>query len=314
MLRYTLISALWALTMVAQASETIKNKEQALDEVAEIVRTDTEAGKKERRKSSTEAALRALRRAGQTGEISGLKVPMESLVEAGGNEGMNPAEHRKMMDDFRELLELQASDRLYIFISLSMPQSLLREYQLDAAITGAELVLRGAPKGMNLQELQVELINIFGQTGVQAPVVIDPRLFDVYSIKTVPTIVFAENEETDLPCLSNEACQAFNSSEYNTVSGAITMMYALELFEERGAKVGPYLKLIKEFYDPLVSSDNESERPTTVAGLNRQSFDAAMEEVTKRNIQAFGVDEEQTSLLEQYQSPWAKRILEELRN
>lgn len=312
MLRYTLISALCALAITAQAKE-LPDTSGAFDEVIEAMHSDPEANKEDRRESSTQAALRALQRAGQTGEISGLKVPMDSLTSAGGSEGMNPTEHRKMMDDFRELLELQVADRLYIFVSLSMPTHLLREYQLDAAITGAELVLRGAPKGMNLQDMQVMLIEIFGQTGVQAPVVIDPRLFDVYSVTTVPTIVFAEDEETDLPCFTNEACDTFDKNEYSTVSGSITMKYALELFEEEGAAVAPYLKLIKDFYGPLVSNDKESELPTTAAGINRQSFDAAMEEVTKRNIQAYGADEEQASLLEQYQSPWAKRILNEIK-
>jgi len=307
MLRNILIAfTLFITSALAAANDATKMLEEASRQAFGNEKGGFNTYMLDERINSVRAALNVVRRASETGQVQGLQVPMDSFIGAAGQEGMNPDVHKKNMDEFRKQLELRSTERLYIFISLAMPENLLREYQLDAAITGAELVLRGAPKGMNLQDLQTKLIDIFGRTGVQAPINIDPRLFDAYSVSLVPTIVFAESESLDLPCFDAVKCQELDYKQYEAIQGGVSLKFALEEFERRGAPTQPYLKLIKEFY----GANPDEDESRAAKGRSKDDFSAMAELVFKRNVELLGYQPEHKTFLEYLDNSWARKILQ----
>ena len=95
----------------------------------------------------------------------------------------------------------------FIFISLSMPETSLKALYQEAEQQGAVLVLRGL-KDNNFKQT-AEALTTLG-IGVQ----IDPMLFKKYAIQSVPTFVRT------------------HGSEHESISGNISLAYALQRFKE----------------------------------------------------------------------------------
>jgi conjugal transfer pilus assembly protein TrbC len=102
---------------------------------------------------------------------------------------------------------LEDSDQTLIFVSLSMPEASLKALYQEAEQQGAVLVLRGLKD--NSFKRSAEALKILG-IGVQ----IDPTLFEKYAIQSVPTFVRTRG------------------SEYDSISGNISLVYALQRFKE----------------------------------------------------------------------------------
>lgn len=156
-------------------------------------------------------------------------------------------------------LDPQAQTGLYYFVSWSMPLEMLRSYAVEAMWSGGTLVFRGIPPGRNIGEFFVKDLRqlVYGK-GAAANISLDPRLFDAYAVKTVPTIVFT-TVKADMQCQGinpvtvkvgdkegrYDTCPELDPSSYWKVSGAVTTSYALESFMEQGAKTAePYFKAL----------------------------------------------------------------------
>ena len=79
-------------------------------------------------------------------------------------------------------IRADAEDKIYIFVSLSMPDSALQAYYSEAESMGAIMVMRGLHH------------NSFPETKIKAESLkiswdIDPDLFEQYGISEVPVIV-----------------------------------------------------------------------------------------------------------------------------
>ena len=96
---------------------------------------------------------------------------------------------------------LLPSERIYVFISSSVPMATLRQYayaldKLDDP--GVVMVMRGFVGGMKsikpTYKFIQEVLNLDfeNRTGVNATVEIDPLLFRRYGIERVPAVVFAD--------------------------------------------------------------------------------------------------------------------------
>jgi type-F conjugative transfer system pilin assembly protein TrbC len=146
-------------------------------------------------------------------------------------------------------IDPKSNNNLYYFLSFSMPIPMLQAYVLEAMWSGGTVVLKGAPPGRNIQDFLLKDIEklIYGK-GAAANVSIDPRLFEVYAVNTVPTIIYTE-ERQQLECVGPQAspvlieneeagyatCALLNPNLFWKVSGAITASYALKSFIEQGA-------------------------------------------------------------------------------
>ncbi len=145
-------------------------------------------------------------------------------------------------------IDLNKAGSLYVFVSKSMPESLLRSYMKEGMWAGAQLVVRGIPDHQDIGEyLKEQVLTLVQNKGAGAVLTIDPRLFDAYDIDIVPTIVYSEwNELTGL-CLEQAPvpmadsnltytrCGKAPPNSYWKVSGAVNIAWALTEFEGKGA-------------------------------------------------------------------------------
>ena len=175
----------------------------------------------------------------------------------------NPAMDREHDRLLRFLgINPQGSTQLYIFVSWSMPLPMLRAYEVESMWTGAPLVFRGIPKGVTLRKFIVkDLRELVWGKGAGADISIDPRLYDLYSITSVPTIVLSKRVD-QLSCaiqvsfsagkagtLKYDRCSRMNPSQFIKVEGAVTTGYALREFERNGwPQAGTYLAALRKGY------------------------------------------------------------------
>lgn len=159
-----------------------------------------------------------------------------------------------MAEDRAKVLEFLGIDPegetgLYYFVSWSMPLEMLRSYAVEAMWSGGTLVFKGVPPGRPLGEfLTKDLRQLVYGKGAAASISIDPRLFDAYAVKTVPTIAFT-TVKADMQCrgilevpvkvgdveASYDQCPPLDESKYWKISGSVTSNYALNAFIEDGA-------------------------------------------------------------------------------
>ncbi len=112
-------------------------------------------------------------------------------------------------------------DGLYIFVSLSMPKSLLEQYNQIAKQIGAKLVVRGF-KNNSFKET----IEVTKEIALQ----VDPVAFKKFNITSVPSFVLSDN------------------SKFDKLVGNVSIKYALEQFETQGdlkTQATEYLKRMK---------------------------------------------------------------------
>ncbi len=112
-------------------------------------------------------------------------------------------------------------DGFYIFVSLSMPKSLLKQYEQIAKKIGAKLVLRGF-KNNSFKET----IKVTKEIAMQ----VDPVAFKKFEITLVPSFVLSNNDKFD------------------KLAGNVSIKYALEQFEQQGdlkTQATEYLKRLK---------------------------------------------------------------------
>lgn len=129
----------------------------------------------------------------------------------------------------------QQSDAHYdtlIFISYSLDEPTLKD--ILAAAAGEEktaLVMRGIPEGMRLWDGLKRLQDMAAQHDPPPNIVLDPTLFEKYSVQAVPTIaLLPEPDERSLPIPSNPletpteaplATERFNAPEERVLLGRV---------------------------------------------------------------------------------------------
>lgn len=182
----------------------------------------------------------------------------------------------------RQQLNLEKEDQLYVFVSRSMPEPLLRSYALDAAYTSAVLVMRGVKKDETLDVFfRGQLMQDLKPDGAGAMVQLDPRLFDAFEVDAVPAIVFTKNSLIDLcatPNSTNVQCEPISSEKYYKITGSVTLKYALDQFIQEGADAQRFLNNLKNH--EIV----ENEDTKLVAGIASEAYSNALKAIYN-NIQ-----------------------------
>lgn len=137
--------------------------------------------------------------------------------------------------DFSEEIERHMQpalqEVLYVFVSFSMSDSLIREYIQDIAKTGGIVVISGLHNN-NFKET-VDKIEDYARVGegeLRGGVMIDPKAFETFNVSAVPTIVLSESELTQ--CLSPDCVRAV--PRHDRMMGAVSIEYALKAFARDG--------------------------------------------------------------------------------
>ena len=116
-----------------------------------------------------------------------------------------------------------------IFTSLSVPAASWRQWAREAAGIGVPLVLRGVGEG-GLPETAKKIGNRLG--GAEAGVAIDPRLFRLFGVTRVPSVVVVPGGAP--PCRSR-GCADDPVPPHDRVAGNIGLAAALEAVANEGA-------------------------------------------------------------------------------
>lgn len=116
--------------------------------------------------------------------------------------------------------KLENKEKLYIFMSFSMPDSMIKNYfsesqNLFNKNTDIVFVLRGFYKN-SFRETTAKIATLT-QNNNNKPlgIIVDPTLFQKYNIQQVPTIV-----------------REYKNGSYDIIKGSITIKYALETFKK----------------------------------------------------------------------------------
>ena len=144
---------------------------------------------------------------------------------------------RIFMDNLKEMMEIPGFDkdlkaealkprpRLQIFVSHSMPISLLKSYAKEATKYNGVLVFRGLPEG-SFHRLAKLVSDISGDNAEGIAMQIDDEAFKAFDIKCVPTIVLSKP-----PSIFSDQVKG---GSFDKISGNITIKYALEVFAKEG--------------------------------------------------------------------------------
>jgi type-F conjugative transfer system pilin assembly protein TrbC len=116
---------------------------------------------------------------------------------------------------------------LKIFVSSSMPISLVKTYAMEAKKYGGTLIFKGLPNG-SFKALQQLVMSMGGDNEKEEPCAmqIDQEAFEYYAVERVPTIVLAQSGD----CFEGQSCR----SVFDKMTGNVGIKFALVSFKERG--------------------------------------------------------------------------------
>jgi type-F conjugative transfer system pilin assembly protein TrbC len=182
-----------------------------------------------------------------------------------------------------------SSGKLYIFVSRSMPVSLLRTYALEAFYLGGTLVVKGIRPGQSVKDYVEEAVSNYDSADNQVltGIEINPNLFDMFDVTMVPSVVWTNRQGLDdvgagcpdLPddaphpqvtvegpdgspmTLDRPACAAAPDSSFYKLTGALALPYVFDRFEAAGAPkaaIDEYRQELAEMAQNGISVDGVS--------------------------------------------------------
>ncbi|QIZ85915.1 hypothetical protein HF888_16370 (plasmid) [Bermanella marisrubri] len=223
MLRFLVIFLLFSLTFIATAYE-----EPTDSEIAKSKEMTQNALKHER---NTEIYREEIQRANQFFSKYENHANKETLGQAIESNGFITNHYNELMDDhFNSDTQAEAKDaraietNILIFVSFSMDVSDIFSLAKDAHDIGGHVVLNGFKKDLETTLKIISEMNT--RADKPLPFLIDPTLFDRFSVQSVPHYVLPL--ESVMPCLEKNVCHKPRSIE---ASGLVPIKYFLELAE-----------------------------------------------------------------------------------
>lgn len=132
---------------------------------------------------------------------------------------------------------------LFIFISLTMPQSTLQRLIAQAERARASVILRGFARG-SLRETVAQVQPLIGQR--QVAVQIDPQAFDRFAITRVPSFVLVRDGTRPESCATGSCAPP---QGFLRVLGDVSLDYALEHMQRAApafrADAAPFLARLR---------------------------------------------------------------------
>ena len=118
--------------------------------------------------------------------------------------------------------------QVIVFTSMAVPAASWRQWSFDAARIGAPMVLRGV-SGDGFQEFVRQIGVRIGDSGAGAA--IDPRLFRLFGIKSVPAVAVVPG---GVPACTSMGCADDPAPPHDLVTGNIGIEAALEAIAAEG--------------------------------------------------------------------------------
>ncbi|HAS6231020.1 TPA: type-F conjugative transfer system pilin assembly protein TrbC [Vibrio vulnificus] len=118
---------------------------------------------------------------------------------------------------------------LMVFVSSSMPESMLIEMAMQTQKAGGHMMLNGFIGG-KLSSTISFMMNVFQETGVIID--IDPNMFELFKVTSVPQIIVTS--EPLKPCSPDQAECEYVLPTHDRMRGNVTLYYALEQFSWNG--------------------------------------------------------------------------------
>jgi len=118
-----------------------------------------------------------------------------------------------------------STSKLYVFVSSSMPISLLKEYAHDALKYDSTLVFKGLPN-VSFKELAELIVQLKDGDDNIANATIDDESFTRFDVSSVPTIILTEEP----PYHPNQTPYI----KFDKIAGNVGIRYALEQFKDSG--------------------------------------------------------------------------------
>lgn len=139
-----------------------------------------------------------------------------------------------------DIQKILARNKIYIFISESIPLSNLHAYAKvisDKNLTNTLMVLRGCVGG-NCREMKktIDFANKISEYDKNKKVIpnliIDPMLFRKYDLKEVPCVIYAENVQIKDISISEGNDENFNASNTHKSCGAWDLLWHLKSIQK----------------------------------------------------------------------------------
>ena len=206
-LSYALLLAAWAAPALAQETA----EETARDMVERVLRNTKKSPVIDLNAWSRSVLERALGRADKN--ASKIPAPLPAESRAGSLAG--------------NLSTPPNGPEVIVFMSLSVPAAVWREWSVEAARIGAPLLLRGvAPGGLRATVKRVGA-HLAGDAGAA----IDPRLFRLLEIDVVPAVAVVPG---GVPPCETRGCSADPVPRHDRVGGNIGLDAALSIIATEG--------------------------------------------------------------------------------
>lgn len=167
-----------------------------------------------------EAQVLALQKQSEE-KVAGLLQDSSDLLRNDSSEGLQSL----LVNDKTKALSARSEPRLYVFVSLSLPEASLIELGKQAKKIDGVLVLRGL-KDASFKKTAQAFKAFIEKTGYG--LIIDPMLFKTFEVTTAPTFVIAQAQPS---CPQNSSCPA---PAYDKLSGHVSLEYALRELACRG--------------------------------------------------------------------------------
>lgn len=200
--------------------------------------------------------------------------------------------------------------RMYIFVSRSMPDSMLRAYAVDAFYLGAQLLVKGVRKGDTLKEFVANAMEDFNSVDgmAMAGLDINPNLFDMFDVKVVPAVVWTNRvglddvgsgcqnlpdgapveklylegpEEQQLISVDKPVCAKLPDTAFYKMSGALSMTYVLDRFQDAGLPKDVTDGYRAKLAERTGNIFDGSVKQSTGHGMAPVSFDAKLDRLPK---------------------------------
>lgn len=147
---------------------------------------------------------------------------------------------RGRLNDLERIINPEAQIR--VFVSSSMPLSVLKTYYKACVKYNGIMVFKGLPQG-SFKELYKSVAEITAITAKGAhssndgAIQIDDEIFELFGVSSVPTIILSKESD----CLFNQSCKRV----FDKIEGNIGIKRALEEFAGSGDLKSEARKILK---------------------------------------------------------------------
>ncbi len=198
-------------------------------------------------------AAEKLKKLSQIAQSSKLQERIEQYKNTLTGKLNDPAYKTDPDDQKKSANFLDTSERIYIFISSSVPISTLKAYTSDIYSLddpNISLVMRGFVNGMKYFAPTADFVKSINSNN-NANIIIDPLLFRKYGVTGVPAIVYAKGMEVINIRESEGKKGNAKFSQAYLLYGDISLSYAMEQIYKKTAfeKINKIIKKLRgDFY------------------------------------------------------------------